>query len=717
MPQTSFWRAGAVIPLLAALAYLPALAGVFVYDDTLLVADNIYVHDGVYWKRAFSTHFWDVSASGSMTEPMRYYRPLVTLSYLTDWLLSAGQAWWFHLTNVLVHTLNTWLVLIIGRRWTRHALLGAACALLFAFHPTRAEAVTWVSGRPDPLMTLFVLLTVQLAHLGERKPRHVPAALGIAAAFTSALLCKEPALAAPLLLGVGALTAAPGRRTWHVMMTAVTVALGGVYLGLRHVFLQVGAPPLEWTPLHALVTVTHYVERIVFPWPLTFFYQVPEVGPAGPVHSPLDVAAGGFLLALFLGVCVHAWRRDRPAFVLLVAAAAFIGPLLNLFQTGSKFTAADRFLYLPLWLFLLGLCRLFNAPLLRLLEPTRHRLAGAGILAVYVALLTTRALDFTSGLAFWNSELRLNPDNPMALRARAAHYTAHGEQVLAIADLAHSLRRESLRFRTLAAHDGNTDAYGRLVALRAQQLPDGAVGALQALAADAVDRLAGQPRTGRAQDLGIDWPPDGVSVRWAGIRGERILAGHLVPLSTRLDVHDVSLALLDAIPDRQLHATPNPLLIAIGEGREQRFDRARSRIATMKAKRALMPSVVTDAAIADVEHRVRSAEQDFTSSSAIGGTDHFARMKAFATLGAYGRALMEAPRVNPRPPDFGPLYVELLVFARLESAALGFASQALGQEGARTTVESIRRHLPPELLAIPALESPTAASADPSSSR
>lgn len=702
MPKSPLSRAEVWVPLVACVAFLPAVWAGFVYDDTLLITDNAYVQEFDHWRRSFSTHFWDVSGMTPRAEPMRYYRPLVTLSYLLTWVALPGQAWAFHLTNVLLHALSTLLVLVIGRRFTRSPVLGTACALLFALHPSRTEAVIWISGRPDPLMTLFLLLTVELAYLGRDRRWRMPAALGVAVCFVLALLCKEPALAAPLLLCVDALDASPEHRRWHAGMIGLTAALGAGYSLLRHFFLPIDSPPLSWTPAHALVTVAHYAQRVVIPWPLTFFYRPEQLGPAGPLHSALDLTLGGLVVLGTLALGLYAVRRDRAAFVLLLGSAALLGPLLNLFYTGSKFTTADRFLYLPLWLLALGLGRLFAASLGPLLLSGTARWAGAGVLLAFAALNTSRALDLASSQTLWNAELALNPDNPVALRGRAGASGAEGKRALAALDLERSLRRESLRFHTLVTPDYDTDAYGRLIGLRAQALPDGADGALRQLAADAVDRLAARRRPKRS--LGIDWPSDERSARWAALEGEAILARHLIPLTTRLDLRGISSALLDAIPDVQLHLAPNPPLIAIGEAREERFDRARRRVETMKRRRALMPKVVTPEAIADVEVRLQSAEQDFARAALAAESEgHFLRMRAFATLGAYGRAIVEARHVSRNQPDFLPLYVQLLVFARLEGAALDTASRALGPERARMTLDAIRQHLPAELRALPAL--------------
>src|SRR5689334_11178034 len=90
-----------ILALLATLAALPSVLCGYVYDDVMLIRDNVYVHDVAFVGRAFKTHFWDIVAFGSGGIGLTYYRPLVTLSYLCNWLLGGGAPWLFHLFNVL----------------------------------------------------------------------------------------------------------------------------------------------------------------------------------------------------------------------------------------------------------------------------------------------------------------------------------------------------------------------------------------------------------------------------------------------------------------------------------------------------------------------------------------------------------------------------------------------------------------------------------------
>ena len=91
--------------------------------------------------------FWGtpIDASGSHGS----YRPLVTLSFRwTAQLAGLDGAYWFHLTNVLLHCAATMAVTISA---------GRVSGLLFAVHPVHCEAVAGLVGRADVICTLFFL--------------------------------------------------------------------------------------------------------------------------------------------------------------------------------------------------------------------------------------------------------------------------------------------------------------------------------------------------------------------------------------------------------------------------------------------------------------------------------------------------------------------------------------------------------------------------------
>jgi hypothetical protein len=126
-------------------------------------------------------------------EFFEYYRPLGFVSHAVDWAIAGQNARQFHLTNVLIHVVNTLLVLLIGRSLSPRALAGPLAAALFALHASNNEAVVWMSARFDLLATCFALGAVAWMVRGWRGSQWAPALL-----FFGAVLSKEAAVAMPI---------------------------------------------------------------------------------------------------------------------------------------------------------------------------------------------------------------------------------------------------------------------------------------------------------------------------------------------------------------------------------------------------------------------------------------------------------------------------------------------------------------------------------------
>src|SRR6185503_18078928 len=92
---TSRGRAEHWLALLAFLAFLPALRAGFVFDDTTLIVKNPYAHGLEHLLRPFTTHFWNAFRSEGLQAGLQYYRPLVSSSFVLDWVASGGKPWLF----------------------------------------------------------------------------------------------------------------------------------------------------------------------------------------------------------------------------------------------------------------------------------------------------------------------------------------------------------------------------------------------------------------------------------------------------------------------------------------------------------------------------------------------------------------------------------------------------------------------------------------------
>ncbi|HLG03752.1 MAG TPA: glycosyltransferase family 39 protein [Bacteroidia bacterium] len=127
-----------------------------------------------------------------------YYRPLLNVSFMMDMLAGNGSTFNFHLTNVLLHIVCSLLLfrffVLLGFERINALLI----ALIFAVHPINVQAVAWVPGRNDTLLTAFVLLSCifLLRYITGRKIHHLVFHLLF---FACALFTKESAILLPAI--------------------------------------------------------------------------------------------------------------------------------------------------------------------------------------------------------------------------------------------------------------------------------------------------------------------------------------------------------------------------------------------------------------------------------------------------------------------------------------------------------------------------------------
>lgn len=99
------------------------------------------------------------------------YHPLTMLTYCLEYEKFKLDPKPYHLTNLILHILNTLLVfgfiwLLTKQQWTAFFV-----SLLFAIHPMHVESVSWVSERKDVLYSFFYLsgLCTYILYLKKEK--------------------------------------------------------------------------------------------------------------------------------------------------------------------------------------------------------------------------------------------------------------------------------------------------------------------------------------------------------------------------------------------------------------------------------------------------------------------------------------------------------------------------------------------------------------------
>src|SRR5260370_5745328 len=152
---------------------------------------------------------------------------MLNLLFTIKYSIVGSQAWGWHLINALIHSAVAYLTLLVVSAVTRRQWVALTAASLFAVHPAHAESIAWVSGVTDPLMALFILPAFlyywRFRQTGRR--RFLAAMLGL---YLAALLCKETAVAFPLLVAFCELALAGARAGLRARLSRI-VTLAGLF--------------------------------------------------------------------------------------------------------------------------------------------------------------------------------------------------------------------------------------------------------------------------------------------------------------------------------------------------------------------------------------------------------------------------------------------------------------------------------------------------------
>ena len=389
----------------AAVPYVPGLPGQFVYDDHRLIVENDGLRRPFDLRRAILRDYY---ASDLDRKGLGYYRPLAILSNELDSRRGGGAPRAFHVTNIALHAASSLLVLVLGLRLF-HGAVPWACgaAVLFAVHPAHAESVAFISGRVDPLATLWALASIVLHLHANRAARPWPWRAAAAVAWLGALLCKEMAVTVPVLtLAVEcAEEGLPSRRTLRPRIAryvayAPTLA---AYLGMR--FAALGAHLPEGA---AEASVSLFRPIVVAGSHLVWTFLPPPGLHLEPPPFEGALAAGATLVvvAAAAGVAV-AWIRGlRLQAALLAWCLVSLLPVVQLRPLET--VLSERFLYLPT----VGAVLLTVSLAQRTARSPARRGLVVGLVvlgATYTAILVPRAWMWRDEVRLWSAKAREEP--------------------------------------------------------------------------------------------------------------------------------------------------------------------------------------------------------------------------------------------------------------------------------------------------------------------
>jgi Flp pilus assembly protein TadD len=389
------------------------------HDDVeLLVEKAVFLKDPANVLKAFTT---DVVWGHQNI----YYRPVLTLSFMADTLIGGTRPFIFHLGNILIHLLACWMFFVFLKRLSVGSGAALWAAMVFSIHPVLIQAVAWIPGRNDSLLTVFVLLSsvLYLDYWRKRSLKWIWLHIGT---FFAALLTKETAIFLPALLvflsildrrhneGFGGKRIVPPIIGW---MTA-----GATYLFLRMNALSGSTVPVDArmnTLKESMVGFISYIGKIFLPVNLS----------GDPIPADLPVIYGVIGLTLFIAATTWLGIKNKRVFFFgLLWFLLFLIPTFLGNTTYANF--AEHRLYLPLIGFAIMLLQLDPG---RLGKVPVNVLRGVliSVLIFFLSIDLAYSRTFKNGLSHWKRTTQVSPHSYVAHTLLGRSYANAGKIDLA----------------------------------------------------------------------------------------------------------------------------------------------------------------------------------------------------------------------------------------------------------------------------------------------
>lgn len=428
------WYALILLAVAVLLLYGRVLGhGFIAFDDGGYVSQNEFVKRGLSW-RGFQWA-WTTLALAN-------YHPLTWLSYQLDVSLFGLRPGWMAIENVLIHTVNSWLLfrILIGLGFQRHtAILGS---LVFALHPSNVESVAWISQRKTQLaaLTCFSAMAYYINCLNNKKKFNF---FYIILFFVLSLFAKPSAIVLPLVLIVF--------DNYFLIKNT-----NNEFIGFKHVLksnidfilkkwtLFLSIVPLSWLffisqkaggavvsmqnmPLfHRIHNIFNAIVNYLIDFAgggiYVLFYPFQEIF---PLHVMLSFISIILIITLF---CMYTWRKTPGLWMGWCLFLLFLLPVIGIVQIGSQ-SRADRYLYFPM----IGLIMLLATILETLGRQVSSASRGALVLAcsIWTLFLGIRAVpiakNWKSTFILINHTIQNVGDDPMVVSILASALAQNGQ--------------------------------------------------------------------------------------------------------------------------------------------------------------------------------------------------------------------------------------------------------------------------------------------------
>lgn len=352
-----------------------------------------------------------------LAKPLNYWALPFGLITSLNYLVFGLNPFSYHLINIILHYSCTVLVfLFLGLFFSQQA--GFWGALLFALHPVHTEAVSWVSGGPYLVTTLFILAIYLLyyrASYFEQLSRQQKSISYLSALllFTYYLIGSHSFFAlTPFLLVSCDIIFQKWRKNWKLWIPFLAILIlrllftGSSLAGrIASVAQDVGTTRSNPVFNLAYSLSTHFM-LLIWPDKLTLYHE-----PAVVSQAVLIVELSATCLLFITLLLLFISKKAKEIVFGLIIFIIFLAPTYS--PVTISWLVAERYLYLPSLLLVIMLCFIYDRCLVKSSGlKAKFIVFLAALSAVYLARTVIRNEDWKTPERFWRATVEISQLSP-----------------------------------------------------------------------------------------------------------------------------------------------------------------------------------------------------------------------------------------------------------------------------------------------------------------
>lgn len=340
-------------------------------DDHWMLLKNNFVNHSSYNLEYFERIFRRVNNI--------QYSPLNTLYYSFIFKINGFDPYYFHLGNVLVHTLNAIAIFSLIQNILNSflikgnsMLISYLVTLFWAVHPLQVEVVAWISGSKILLCTFFTVLSFNMFITAAVNKKTIYYATSLIC-FIISFFFKEQAIITPVmfllflifykLVRFKSLKFYPGEVITLILSFALTICFGLHTINVNYSEAKDFPPIIYYPIISRIILIVYcfyfYFTNLIIPRGLHYHIEFP-FRPHEPIPFVFFIYAI-ISLAIVISISRYIYKSKYKiyfTFCILIVLSQ-LALQLQIIPMTRPAIVADRYMYFPSIMLLLAIITIF----------------------------------------------------------------------------------------------------------------------------------------------------------------------------------------------------------------------------------------------------------------------------------------------------------------------------------------------------------------------